>query len=101
MVVSDLDIVGVFTLPDKTRAPLVVYANAILSRSVALQGFQAVSWWEHQVSQRSRAVNLRQLAQSHALNVRRQAMIAAPLPQSFGLPTGKTDDHPSTIIEYR
>jgi|AVFP01.1.fsa_nt_gi hypothetical protein len=41
MVIDDLDCVGVPILETKTQAPLIVYPNAKLSSTVALQGFQS------------------------------------------------------------
>jgi len=37
MVIDDLDLVGVAILPAEADAPLVVHADAVLTRSVALQ----------------------------------------------------------------
>jgi hypothetical protein len=42
MVIDDLDAVGVPVLETKTQAPLIVYPNAKLSSTVALQGLQSV-----------------------------------------------------------
>jgi hypothetical protein len=42
MVIDDLDVVGVPVLETKTQAPLIVYPNALLSSTLALQGLQSV-----------------------------------------------------------
>jgi hypothetical protein len=43
MVVDDFNVVGVAMLPDKADPPLIVDAYAVLTRAVALQGFQPVT----------------------------------------------------------
>jgi hypothetical protein len=42
MVIHDLDVIGVTLQPDKTHAPLIINANAVLAFAVALQRFQSV-----------------------------------------------------------
>lgn len=48
MVVGDFDTVGAF-VPDEADAPLVVYADAVLSFAVPRQFFEAVAWGDAQV----------------------------------------------------
>jgi len=43
MVVNNLDVVGFSLDPGEADAPLIVYANAILSLSAAAQFFQMIS----------------------------------------------------------
>src|ERR1700674_5894687 len=49
MVVDDLDIGCVSVAPDETEAPLVVYADAHLARSISSQGLEPVSRWIAQI----------------------------------------------------
>jgi hypothetical protein len=37
MVIGDLDVVSVAILPNKADSPLIVYSDAVLTRSIALQ----------------------------------------------------------------
>jgi hypothetical protein len=43
MIIYDFDFVRVSVFPDETDAPLVIDANAVPARSVALEGFEAVA----------------------------------------------------------
>jgi len=61
VIVHDFNVVGVPFPPSKAETPLVVDPNAVLSLSVAMQGFQAVSRRRHQVSQFRGAVQLPEL----------------------------------------
>jgi hypothetical protein len=61
VVIHNLNIVCVSFAPNEAETPLIVDANAILSPSVATQGFQMISRRRHQISQFSRAVQLPKL----------------------------------------
>jgi hypothetical protein len=58
VIIHDLDIVCVPFTPNEAETPLVIDPNAVLSLSVAVQGFQTISRRRHQVSQFRRAVQL-------------------------------------------
>jgi len=61
VVVDDLDVVGVPVAPNEAETPLVVDPDTVLSRSVTVQCFQAISRRRRQVSQSCRAVQLPKL----------------------------------------
>src|SRR5580704_11672266 len=61
MIVDDLNFVSVALAPNKTKPPLVVDSDAVLSFSIAMQRFQTISRRRHQVSQFSSAVQLPKL----------------------------------------
>src|SRR5437762_13703735 len=67
MVVHDLHAVGVAVLPDEADAPLVVDADAVLPRPVALQRLEPVAGRHSQRIEPSRGVKLRQLAPRHGM----------------------------------
>lgn len=71
----------------------------MLAGAIAFERLQAIARGQRQISQRPRAMNLRQLAERHALNLRRQAVVCLPLPKAFGLPARKTCDHNTTISD--
>lgn len=48
MVVHDFDLIGVAIAPYKANPPLIVDSNAVLTRAVTAQPFQAVSWKRRQ-----------------------------------------------------
>jgi len=69
MVIDDLNIVYMAALEAEAYAPLIVYADAPLPNSVALQLLQFVIGRDTQISQIFRPVEHRQLAQSHDLDI--------------------------------
>ena len=93
MVVAEFNIMGIAISPNEADAPLIVDADAVLSRAIAFQGFQAVAGRQGQVAQFARANKLRELPQGHALNLRRQAVVAPPLPQPLCFPTSEVGNH--------
>jgi hypothetical protein len=42
VIVHDFDLFGLALIPNKANSPLIVNADAVLSGTVAMQGFQAV-----------------------------------------------------------
>jgi len=72
MIIDDHDISGIAVLPDKTDAPLIVDANAVLTCAVAFQRFQAVRRGYAQIFQRFGIVEHTQLALGNMLEVSRQ-----------------------------
>ena len=80
-------------MPAEAEAPLVVDADAVLSRPTAFQGFQAVAGRQGQVTQFARAIELSEPPQGHALNLRRQAVITPPRPQPLRLPASEAGNH--------
>ena len=99
MAIDNFRVVCVLALPTEAEPVLVVDPNAVLSCPVAFEGLQAVARRQLQVAQLPRTVQLRELAERHPLELRRQAVIPAALPQSLGLPAGKARNH--RLPEYR
>jgi hypothetical protein len=93
MIIHNFNVVRVFAAPAEANAPLVVDADAMLPRSIAFQGFQAVAGRQGQIAQFARAINLRELPQGHALNLRRQAVVTPPLPQPLCFPASEVGNH--------
>ncbi len=52
MIVDDLHILGASGSPAKTESPLIVYANAVLTLSITLQGFKSITGRRPQKIQR-------------------------------------------------
>jgi len=80
MVIDDFNRVRMPVFPDKTDAPLVVNADAVLARQVALEGFEAVAWRHTQVTQGFSGGELRELTEGDTLN------IGGEPPGAFALP---------------
>jgi len=69
VVVHDLDIQHITLFPTETDAPLVIYADAVLSLSVAFQGFQPIAGRYPKVLYTDGAMKVKQLTSRHALDV--------------------------------
>ena len=80
MVIDDFDRVRMPVFPDKTDAPLVVDADAVLACPSALEGFETVAWRHAQVTQGFRRRELRELTEGYTLN------IGGEPPRAFALP---------------
>jgi hypothetical protein len=68
VIVHDLNFVSIPLAPNEAKTPLVVNPNAILSLSVAMQYFQAISGRCCQIAQFRGAVQLPELAPRNALD---------------------------------
>ena len=97
MVVHNFYFVRVLALPAEAEPPLVIDADAVSALLCAFQGFQPVARRHPQVRQGTGNMQLGQLAQGHAFNRRRQAVIADALPKAFRFLAGETRDHVGTV----
>jgi hypothetical protein len=77
---------------------LIIDANAVLSFSIALQGFQVVARWNSQTDQFSDRMQLQQLASSHSLDIVEPGHHLASK-QSLGVGTNERMDH--EVILFR
>jgi hypothetical protein len=68
VVIDDLDIKHVAVLECEADTPLVIDADTPLPFAISLQGFQTITWWRAHEIQRSRCVQLCQLALGYGLN---------------------------------
>jgi len=93
MIIYNFSVVRVFAVPAEAYPPLVIDSDAVLSRAIAFQGFQAVAGRQGQVAQFARAIKLRELPQGHTLNLRRQAVVTPPLPQPLCFPASEVGNH--------
>jgi hypothetical protein len=92
VVVHYFDLVSAVVVPNKTDSPLIIDANAVLSFSIALQGFQVIPRWHFQTDQFSDRMQLQQLAPSHALDVVEPGHHLASK-QSLSVGTNERMDH--------
>ena len=56
VIIDNLDVVRVAVPPHETDSIGFVYSDAVLPRSISLEGFQPVAWRHPQVVQRQRGV---------------------------------------------
>lgn len=88
MVVHNFNLVCTICLPDETNAPLVVHANAVLPRSITLQGFKLVAWRNTQTAQFTGRMQLQQFATGDTFDVLEPRHNAA-LEQGLGVGASK------------
>ena len=97
MVIDDLDFVRVAAFPPKADAPLVVDANAVLTRAIAFQLFQPVARRQPKVLQLNRDVDESELAEHGAPEVGRKPPDGLAAPESLGVSVREALDHPGII----
>lgn len=68
MIIHDHDILRPTLGPDKADAPLIVDPDAVLSRSIAFERFQAIAWRGRQITQDLGVMQLSRLALRDALD---------------------------------
>ncbi len=85
MIINYLHIVSVIFLPIKTNSPLVVNSDAVLSRTIADEFFQAVSGRNAQVVDCFGIIYHSQFSQSDLLNVLHQFARAREIVDFLGL----------------
>ena len=69
MVIDDLSIEYVAILPSEADAPLLVDADAVLARAVALECLELIRWRDHQIAQIRSAIEVLQLLACALLNL--------------------------------
>ncbi len=82
MIINDFNFMRAVWLPLEADAPLIVDTDGMLSFAVALEHFQSVSGWDAQLNQLRDGVELDQLAQGRALDVRREGADLLQLEQA-------------------
>jgi hypothetical protein len=92
VIVHDLNFVSIALAPNEAKTPLVVNPNAILSLSVAMQSFQAISGRRCQIAQFRGAVQLPELASRDALDSLKAAARLSTM-KSLGFRTAERLDH--------
>jgi len=69
VVVHDFDIQRITILPTETDAPLVIDPDAMLSLSIALQGFQTIAWRYTKILYTDGAMKVKQLPSRYPLDI--------------------------------
>lgn len=85
MIIYDFDFVRVPVFPDEADAPLVIDADAVPARPIALEGFEAVARRHPHVIQFLRCRELREFAKGHSLDVGWKPARAFALPNFLRL----------------
>ncbi len=93
MIVDDFDLGAVTVTPYKTNAPLIVYPDAVLARTLALQCLQTIRWWNSQIVESLGRVEHPQLPAGHGLDLIRNAPRPVTVPDAFGFLVSEAPDH--------
>lgn len=96
MVIHNFDVIGVPFLPPKAHPVLIVNTNAVLARSIPLQGVQAVRWRCGEISKLSRAINLNQPPERNGGDGLKSPHVPA-LENSFGVLVAKRANQASIV----
>ena len=96
MVVDDLYIVRVAFMPSKTKSPLIVDANAVLSFTISSQRLEMVSRWAGQIRQNDCTVHLAQFPLRNPLDCHKAADSLSPI-KAFSVLTTKGFNHTSKV----
>ena len=86
MVVHDLDVVSIAFTPSEADAPPIVDPDAPLPGSIAAEALEAIPRWNPKIFQGDRRIELPQLAQGDALNVRPEPSNRPALEETPGVP---------------
>jgi len=95
VVINDFDFIRIAFSPYKTDAPALVYADAVLSTSVANKLLKTISRWNAQVIEDSGHIEDFELSTSVSLNLWRQLARELPGEDLFSLLVCETIDHTS------
>src|SRR4051794_2719297 len=93
VVIDDLHVQRIPSLPAEADAPLVIDPDAPLPLAVAGQALQPIRGRHSEIFDPDRTVQHPKLAQSHLLNVLRQAARATEPKNSFGLAASERSNH--------
>jgi hypothetical protein len=93
VVVNDLDVEGVTRAPTEAHSPLIVDANAVLSRSVATELLEAVARWYAEIIQALCCIQDEQLSSGDLLDILSEPPSSLPVEQALCVPVSEASDH--------
>jgi hypothetical protein len=93
MIIDNLDVGALSIAPAKADTPLIVYPDAMLTRALALQPFQAIRRWNAQIIKALRGVKHPQLPTRESLNWVWQTAGNVAMPDAFSVLIGEAPDH--------
>jgi hypothetical protein len=97
VVIDDFDVVSCVFDPTKANPPLIVYADAVLARTIAGQGLEPVAWWYAQVVQKVGSLKNHEFAVRQTLKCRTEALRRLAKPHLASVRVGERCDHTLTI----
>jgi len=99
MIINDLDVLSASVRPTEADAELVVYPDAMLSRPVTSEGFQAITRWHAEIIQSTCDLQLPQLAARDGCDIR-EPFDRLPLRNSLRVGALERSDHQSIVTQY-
>ncbi len=96
MVIHDLDVMGVATVPSEANAPLPVDADRILPRTAVLERFQPIPGWRAQVSKLMGFIEHPQLSSCRGFKIAKFRNTEAPA-ENLGIRAFEAQYHDSTL----
>lgn len=100
MVVYNLDIESVTSIPTKADAPLLINPNAVLAGTVAGKCFKAVRGRDSKVSKIAGVIEHGELVEGTLLNVAGQLPRPLLVPYPLRFHIGKTLDHQTSLALF-
>jgi hypothetical protein len=97
VVVNDLHLLWPSIAPPKADPPLVIDSDAVLTGTIALQGFEPIAWRDSKVIERLSGSHVTQLPQCNRVDPRIDRWHALTTPQTFGHLAPERSDHTSII----
>ena len=93
MVVDDLDVEGIGGAPDETDAPLIVDADAVLARTIALERLEPIAGRDAKVSEGVGRIEDDEFPKRDALKAGGQTTREATLRERFRFGVAEGADH--------
>jgi hypothetical protein len=93
VVVNDFNVTGIAADPAKANPPLIVYANAVLPCAITMQLLQTIAGRQTQFVQPQRRINVAELSEHHASELRRKGPNWLALPQSLSIAVSEAANH--------
>ena len=93
MIINNLNLVGVRSLPSEADPPLIIDPDAVLPRSSAFQRFQSVARWHGHVPNGCGGMQLEQFTSRCPLNLCRKPPGDASVENLYCLRTGEALNH--------
>jgi hypothetical protein len=93
VIVHDLDFVRVPIQPSKAYAPLVVDPNAVMTGAIATERLESVPGRKPELIQANRGVDLHELSEHDAPQLRRKGADLFAVPEAPCVPVCTTSNH--------
>lgn len=100
VVVDDLDLEGVTSVPSEADTPLLIDSDAVLAGSISGKSLKAVCGWDTEVDEVPCMIEHGELVERTLLDVARKFPRPLLVPYLLCLRIGKTLDHPRTLALF-